>query len=291
MDKYLRFFAIPIAVVAVLFLVTGVTMIVKNDSNERTNTVWTDSRRVFDYADKLTDSDERTLTNLIYELEQKTHTDMAVVILNENLTEYAQSKKNLLPYQVIPRNYLMIYTDDFSFDHGLGWNGVNGDAIVFSDNWNREADGNLYSWVSTSGRHIEGIESYKCSSITSSNLRELDDDAVSSQILEAYSAVMTDLAMEAGGMAPFDWYWPLVAGVIAALIFFLCNFRSKLGNVTVGKSTYVEKGSLHFTQKSDMFTHKTVSKVPIPKSSGSGGGGGGHVSSGGGSFGGGGSFR
>lgn len=298
MSKYLKYFKIPFIIAGVVAVICIVAYFIgvatSSEGSLRNNEYWTSDQRVFDYADKLTPEDELILTNHIYELERQAYVDMAVLILDEDLTPYVDARRDKLGYDVPTSRQVMVYADDFSYENGLGWNGFNGDAIVFIDNWSREADGSVYSWVSTAGRCISMVDSAESSQITSNDLSVLSDNATSAEIRDAYMNVMSDLAAEsisADGIGEsIKWYYVIIGAFVISVIYVIINARSKVGDVTVSDKTYVKDGSVVFAHRADIFLRKSVSRSEKSSSSG-GGGGGSHSSSGGGSFGGGGSSR
>ncbi len=98
-----------------------------------------------------------------------------------------------------------------------------------------------------------------------------------------YSKLAKNIYKKGGVLvAPYSVGIALIVALVIALIYIFVNWRSKLGDVTVNEMTYLEGGSATFTHKSDTFTHKTVTKRKIERSSGSGGGGGGGSHGGGG---------
>lgn len=98
--------------------------------------------------------------------------------------------------------------------------------------------------------------------------------------------------MTTDNQVQIPWGAAPIAGIIAAAIFIMANLPTKMGKVTTGKQTYVNKEDVKMLNQEDTFLSKNVTHVRVSSSSGGGHGGGGggghHVSSGGHSHGGGG---
>ena len=85
--KYFRWVFIVIAVLAiVLAAIKGAQGLAAiTGSHERTNAECTTTQRVFDYADVLTDREEKKLESLIAKREKQTGCDIVLVTLYESL--------------------------------------------------------------------------------------------------------------------------------------------------------------------------------------------------------------
>ena len=293
MKEYLRFFSIPFGLVGVLAIVTIVMSIVKGGADVETvasgNTQRTTTERVFDYADKMTDAEEDKLRKEIAQAEMKTQCDIVVVTLDESLVEYAAQYEDVIG-PVDTSECVMVYADNFYDENMFGYNEAYGDGVLFLDNWYREADGYVYSWMSTSGRAEDKYSSQMIDDLLTDSLEYVEDDPYT-----AYSTMVEYFVidMTGGSVADsiFNPLYILIAAVVISLIFLIVNWSSKKGKRTVTNRTYVVGGNAVFRRKEDRFLYKNVTKRKIESNSSSGGGGGHHHSSGGHSHGGGGHSR
>lgn len=294
MKEYLRFFAIPFSIMGILAIVTVTMFFIKgNDSAETVasgNTLRATTERVFDYADKLTDEEEDLLRKKIARAEQETRCDIVVVTLNESLVEYAAQYKSVIG-SVPTSKCVMVYADNFYDENMFGYDKPHGDGVLFLDNWYRESDGYVYSWMSTSGRAEDKYSSEMIDDLLDEALYDVEDDPY-----VAYATMVEIFVQDMTGKGAVDTilnpiYIP-IAAIVISLIFLLVNWSSKKGKRTTTNRTYVVGGNPVFRRREDRFLYKNVTKQKIESSSSSGGGGGGHHrSSGGHSHGGGGHRR
>ncbi len=306
MTKYLKYFKYPFIITAVLCVIgLGFFAIMKPDVGQvdtvRNNSSWDNSNVVFDYADKLTDDEEASMSEVIRALEAQYCVDIAIVTLYEDLTPYVEA----YGYgSELPTNkQVMVFADNFCDENVMGFNNdvyadqgysvyddygrVRGDSIVFVDNWSRETDGKVHSWISTSGRIMSQLSQSDCESIMDEYLTIGDDD----DPYDAYLGLIKACARKADTEVQPLWGLGASAlfGLVIAVIYIIINWTSKLGSVDVSNTTYLEgNASSAFTRKNDIFINKTLTSHKIESSSG---GSGGHSSSGGFSHGGGGHSR
>ena len=292
MKKFVEIFKIPLIIFAV-FLVIGIACkVITNSRPEiefvRNNTQCTTEERVFDYADKLTDAEEEELRVKISEAELLCGTDIIVLTLNETLEDYAKSFESVIGY-VEPYQYTMVFADNFYDENMFGFDKPYGDGVILVDNWYREADGGVYSWMSTSGKAQDNFTSEDIDFVLDMCLDYVEDDPAYAygyfvELVADHLDPNSNLGDSLGGI--FSVLISLVAGVI----FFLVNFGGKKGEKTVGTRTYVKSGKADVRERQDIFITKTVTRRKIETQTRSGGGGG-HVSAGGRSHGGGGHRR
>ena len=266
------------------------------------------SKRVFDGADMLTDEQERLLEEEISRVEKETCLDIVIVTLNQSLADYEPEYRAKYDMPITPDKYVMVYADKFWEDNRFGYNcpqvmdGTtnSGDGVILVDNVFREPETDkIYTWMGTVGK----AEDYYSSSWIDFRLDRFYD-YVGTDYYRAcsvwISGIETDMHVDhevylsyPGGA--LGWIMIAFAGLFA-LIYYASNASERAGKVTTDEKTYV-MGEAEFPLKTDIFTHKSVSKVynPPAESSRSGGGGGvgggHHVSGGGGSHGGGGHSR
>lgn len=292
MREYFRYFKwlyIIFALVLLLFgfLIAGHAIIAGAANYKRTNTECTTTERVFDYGDVLTDREEDKLRELIAKREKQTGCDIVLITLKESLKDYAREIDPNVNYS----EFVRIYAEEFYENHNFGYNRANGDGVLLVDNWYREDDGRIYTWFCTTGKVKDAY--------TDAGIDHILDNVylyVESNPYRAYKTYVNDFYHDMMGVnvvhmnVPRSIPW--LAGIIAAVIFILCNWRAKRGAKTTTATTYVEGMKPQFRIREDRFIRKSVVQHKIQSSS-SGGHGGGHSGGGGGggSHGGGGHSR
>lgn len=291
MKKFVQIFKIPLIIFA-CFLVVGIVCKIIADNRPmveftRNNSQCT-TERVFDYADVLTDAQEEELRAKISEAELLCGTDIVVVILNESLETYAKSYESVLG-PVEPYQYTMVFADNFYDENAFGFDMPRGDGVLFVDNWYRESDGGVYSWLSTSGKALEQMTTDDTEFILDMALDYVEDDPAYAygylvELVADHLNPNIRLGDGLGGIIS------VIIGLVAGLIFFFVNFGGKKGAKTIGTRTYVKNGKADVVSRQDIFLTKTVSRRKIETQSG-GSGSGSHVSAGGHSHGGGGHRR
>lgn len=290
--NYFKFFFLAIVIVFVVWVGVMIkSMRSTEDETVRVNNVCTETERVFDYGEVLTNEEEESLRELIAEKELEAKCDIILMTMNESLEEYA---KEYDPY-ASGNDFTMIKADNFYDENGFGWNKYqesdDGDGIILLDNWYREADSNVYTWVSTSGAVEHTYSSRMIDELLDDVYRYIETDPY-----EAYKAYVNAVARQMNHpnqrVESLPWAVVFVVPLVIAIVFCLINYTAKAGKKTVIATTYVEGGKPQILANSDIFIRKTVSQRHIERSSSSGGGGGGHhTSSGGHSHGGGGRSR
>lgn len=266
---------IPYIIVAVLFVVYLVASL---GSSGRTNTGLT-TQRVFDYGDVLTDAEEASLTSLIERTENAKKADIIIVTLNESLEAYALSYEP----SVRSSEYVRVFAENFYEENQFGYDTAVGTGTLFVDNWYREADGSIYSWMLTSGDVKDDFTQTEVEYLLDDVLMDVDNDPYG-----AYCKFVTTFSSNYKTSIPS---WAVLAiALVGTGIFVGVNMNLKSGKKTTVANTYVSGGRPDVRVKRDMFLNKVVTKRVIPKSNG--GGGGGHGGGGGGGgFGGGGHSR
>lgn len=295
LKNYIRHFRFYFLAILILAVIWALLFVINNRDSQtafvRTNQECTTQERVFDYADVLNDSQEADLRALISEKEAQTGCDIVLVTLNESLEDYAKAYESGLGY-LEPYQYTMVYADNFYDEHLFGYDKPYGDGVLLLDNWYREADGNVYSWLSTCGRAEAQFSEGMIERLLDQALENVDEDPYGAyrEYVTLFAQAMTQ-GMDTRVEIPI--YVPVLGALIAAGIYIGVNLQMNKGMKTVNLNTYVKGGRPRMKRKEDIFLRKTVSKRHIERNSGSGGGGGGghHVSSGGVSHGGGGHSR
>lgn len=270
MKRYFKYFMIPFIITIIIVVVSlgiGISGKIRN-SEERYNTSWDNTECVYDWAGKMTDSEIASLNDRIMYWQEKCHADIVWITIDDAEYGYLSAVKE--------------FGEWFTEEYGLGYTGSNTDSFVFVDNWSRGGDGKIHTWITTTGSRIRN-------NLTDSEVEEILYilDEIPSDDSDPYVQYM-EILDKCGKQTrayhpPFAWFYAFIAGIIAAGLFILLNWRSKLGDNTVTSSTYLEGGKAQFPVLQDIFNHKTVTKHKIESSSsGSGGGGGGGGSHGGG---------
>lgn len=295
MKSYLRYFRVYFIIILVLALIwLGIKLFGRSETvYVRANTEYTTTERVFDYADKLTDTEEAQLATLIAEREAQTGCDIVLVTLNESLKEYAAGYADRIG-NVPASQYVMVYADNFYDEHMFGFNKPHGDGVLLLDNWYREEDGNVYSWLSTCGRAMDRYSSSMIDSLLNEALEDVDTDpygAYSKYINRFYA----DMTGEIDVYDSVPAIMLIAIALIVAVIYVVVNLSNNKGKDTTNINTYLAQSGPRVRNHSDVFIRRTVSRRKLPqndsRSGSGGGGGGGHTSSGGVSHGGGGHSR
>jgi len=302
MKEWLNYFKIWFLVCGILLLCLFISFVAvfkdtETSNAKRVNKVCTETERVFDYADVLTDKEEDALRELIAEREKQTQCDIVLLIMNESLEDYATAYD---PY-AYGSDWAMIKADNFYDEYGFGWNKYqesdDGDGVLLLDNWYRESDGKIHTWLSTSGKAKDKYSD----SMIDNLLDEVYEYDIETEPYKAYKAYVEtfyqDMTYSGPGVERIDFPWIGVLGIslVAAIIFIVVNVSGKEGKKTVQMNTYLGGiGRPVYKVNENRFIRKQVTTRHIDRSSGSGSGGGGggsHISAGGHSHGGGGHSR
>lgn len=250
------------------------------------------TQRVYDYADVLTDEQERKLTQAIAEYEERGKCDIILVLISEEMGRSdATWERNM-----------MNYADDFYDEGAFGYDKPHGDGVLILDNWYEDSNGSQQgTWISTSGKMEDIIGPSEENDILDAMYAYISNDPV-----KGYEAAIRKTALWGSGEAAkagegqISWLAVVVVPIIVAVIFALTNINQKAAKDTTTASTYVAGGKPQIRRRQDDFLRKTVTSVRIQTESRSGSSGGSHrgggsaghhVSSGGHSHGGGGRRR
>lgn len=274
---YFRFWFIGIGIL-LAFVLAG-TLLNGMVKESRGNTQ-APEKRVYDYADVLSDAEEIQLEEYISSCENRSHIDLVLVTVSEDMEALDYSWENAM----------MNYADDFYDDNLFGYNKVHGDGALLLDNWYEGQEG---SWLSTCGSVYHKFSNYDIDRVLDKVYFRIDTSPY-----EAYKAYVDETcrlmdAYSAGVSIP--WLAIVFLPIIVAVVFALSHLKQKKAEDTTKANTYVQDGKARVNVKSDNFIRKNVVTRRIETSSSSGGGhrggGGGHVSRSGVSHGGGGRRR
>ncbi len=276
MGSYFKYFKIPIIITVVISIICLALFIKGSNSVDtyRYNNEYDNSVCVYDYANKMTDEEVSYLNEYLRNIEAYNCVDIAYLILDDAEYGYLDA--------------VQMYAQDFAINNNMGFNGPGGDTIVFIDNWSRGGDGRIHSWIATRGDRINSdLSNSRCEDILMV-LDEIPDDYADPY--EQYMRIAQYIGYATKTYKPpFSMLVCFIVSLVLAGIYVIINLKSKVADITVNNSTYLNGGRATFPVRRDIFLHKTVTKRKIERSSSSGGSSGG--GGGGGSFGGGGHSR
>lgn len=280
--EYFRYFKWLYIILAAAALLTAVLhaghwVLAKTMNYQRTNTECVTDERVFDKADVLTDKEEEKLRRLIAKREKQTGCDIVLVTLNEPLAEYARE----IEPSVISEEYVRVYAEQRWENDGFGFDRPDGDGVMLVDNWSREDDGMIHTWLCTTGRARDAYYVEDIDHLLENVYRYVEKDPY-----RAYKTYVNNFYHDMMGWnvshMSVPGFVPWIIGMIAAVIFAASNWRSKEGKKTTTATTYVAGREPVFRVAQDRFLRKTVIQRKIETSSGGHGGGGGRSHGGGG---------
>ena len=270
MKKFRIFIIVMLVLSAILFgvyFIVWATYTSNIATPERDNTLCDTDERIFDTADKLTESEETVLRDKISKYEKKLGADIVIVLMNEDIGG------NNVSFEPITN-----YTVNFYQEHNFGWNS-NKDGIIMVANY---YDG--FIWIESWGKLDEKYDDNLRQELCNNTLVDLKENP--------YDACMTFVKGVSRDMTKLGFikiYWSewvnfLIAGIVS-IIFLLANTYRKPGKKTTDKSTYLKDGVVNILDKKDILISKKVTHHTINTGSGGsgggGGGGGGHSGSGG----------
>ncbi|NLL77980.1 MAG: TPM domain-containing protein [Clostridiales bacterium] len=289
MKQYFLYFKWLFAITALLGLIYAGTLTLHSAARagERENTECLTSERVFDYGNVLSDKEENKLRELIAKREKQTGCDIVIVTLNESLKEYARDREPDVSYE----EFVRVYAEEFYDENKFGYDKPIGDGVLLVDNWFREDNGKIYTWLCTVGKADEKYGSALVDHLLDNVYRYVEKNPY-----KAYKTYVNEVYHDmtgTGEITAFLPYWlPFVLSVVIALIFIAVHWSYKKGKKTTLATTYVSGGEPGMNRKEDTLINKVVTKRHIERSSESGGGiGSGGSSGGGGHHGGGGHSR
>lgn len=261
-----------------------VIYLVKMNANlkhdDRSNAQCFTTQRLFDYADRLTDSEETELLADMEKLEDKAGMDVVIVIIDDDTDLSDAGIYDLYNTQTVAETFCDYYR--FGWED---WSTNGGEAttsIVVVTNWGNNV-GYTNAWMCTSGRAKSFIGDVEAQDIVEDGY-----EILRSNPLGGYQRMLdgTLTAMKNGGGrgSVIEWWMCILVSLIVSIIFFVVNFSKKAGKDTTNAATY-SKGNAQVLDRRDMFIRKEVHSVKISSESS---GGGSHGGGGGGSHGGGG---
>ena len=285
MNKTMKKFLVTMFVILGIGILCFIMYSVKSKANlkhdARSNEDCMTNERVFDYADKLSDSEEETLRSDIEELENLVGMDVVIVTVDQNtdLSEFGASAiGGDIEYNTKEIAEKICDTYRFGWEEWPDGTYLNGKdastSVVIVANWQPT---DRYVYLCTSGKARKRISDSKAVSITKYGGKKLREDPFTGfeRILKKTKSAMKS---SGGGINFLSGPICALVALVAAIIFFAVNYSKKAGKDTTTASTY-SKGNAEILDRRDMFIRKEVHSVKIQSdsgSSGSSGGGGGH---------------
>lgn len=284
MKQYFSYFKWLFIVLGVLAVITGavaaINAIASNTTYIRKNNA-APEQRVYDYADVLTNAEEKELEELIAKREVQIGCDIVLVTIDESLYDkYGVTVDTDSNWEMC----MIQYAEDFYIDNQFGFNrpGEEGDGALLLHNWDPVEKG-LH--LAHGGRVWDHYSDAMIEDVLDEIYYEAKNDPY-----EAYKYYVENMYYEMSGKASHINLNPfilLIIAVIAAAIFIATHIKPKEGSKTTTSSTYVENGSIKFNVQRDELINKFVTKRVIQSSSGGGSRSSGGRSSGGSRMGGG----
>ncbi len=272
-------------------------------------------QRVFDYGELLTDEEEEKLEKLIDKRQRQTGYDIVLVTLNMDVSDYNNIDRAGIfarDYEDIMNEHGSTYRDDFyqwayesdydRFDlylfqrafwdeYRFGFDGHEkgvtdeGKGVIFVDNWY-----NNQTWFGTAGDD-DLIDKYeKNDAAASTHMLMTVGKRVEANPYQAYKFYINNFYYDITEWIPFNFYinrfWPLILGIIIAVIAYLIRSAQYKAKDTTTASTYVN-GAPKMNVCNDVLvntyvTSRTISSGSSGGRGGGGFGGGGHGGHGGG---------
>ncbi len=285
MNKTMKKFLVTMFVILGIGILCFIMYLVKSKANlkhdARSNEDCMTNERVFDYADKLSDSEEETLRSDIEELENLVGMDVVIVTVDQNtdLSEFGASAiGGDIEYNTKEIAEKICDTYRFGWEEWPDGTYLNGKdastSVVIVANWQPT---DRYVYLCTSGKARKRISDSKAVSITKYGGKKLREDPFTGfeRILKKTKSAMKS---SGGGINFLSGPICALVALVAAIIFFAVNYSKKAGKDTTTASTY-SNGNAEILDRRDIFIRKEVHSVKIQSDSdsgGSSGGGGGH---------------
>ncbi len=290
--KYFRWLFI-ITGVLILIYIGGMIFLAEPGPGARQNTECATTERVFDYGDVLTDKEEGKLRKLIAKREKQTGYDIVLITLNESLKEYATQIEPEVTYD----EFVRVYAEEFYDDNKFGFNKPIGDGVLLVDNWFREDDGNIYTWICAVGEADGRLGYYGIENLLDKVYEHIEKNpykAYRAYVEAFYDSMVENKIYDLSVFLPFAA--PFNIALVVAVLYIVIHLGVNKGKKTTIASTYVNGGNPNIKRKEDVFinkvvTHRRIERNTSTSGSSGGGGGGGSSSGGGGRHGGGGRSR
>ena len=254
-----------------------------NINNVKSTPYVDSSLKVYDFADILTDTEEKQIYNKIQDFIEHTNIDMVFVSID---MPYSYDSKNedfaadFYDYNDFGLNFdkyngILLLRNNYSSDRYYDIYTF-GDAQLYFDQgrYDNILDG-IYSDF-TSKRYLDGISKFV------SDCTYYYDKGYASKYGHAY--------IDDDGFIQYNYYVPIIPCLggslfITLIIMLILVKKNKMVRKATTASEYLDKGTINYTEHLDQFTHSHTTHYTVSSSSGGGshGGssGGGHSSGGG----------
>ena len=268
---YFRYWFIGIGILAVACIVAALSA--RTRDMPRANNE-APKERVYDYADVLTDAEEKDLREYIAKTERELHIDIVLVTFSQSVEGQEAMEQYGLRSADWEQN-MRDLADDFWDENKFGYNaGFEGDGVLLLHNWYEGQNG---EHLSTSGRVEERF-----------SLHDIDevlyavDDYYASDPYRAYMAYVKEVERLMGHSLslPFSWGLVIVLPILVAVFYAVNGASQKKARNTVAVNAYVTGGKPELNGQEDVLIRKNVTSRRIETQTAKGGSGGG--SSGGG---------
>lgn len=312
MKKFIRFLLILCGIIAVMallpFVYSQVALTARaSQVGERNNSDCTAARRVFDYADVLTDRQEERLQRLIDKRQRQLGLDIVIVTIDEDVgsNPYDSSYNNTIYFAENFYEYFKFGYDGHYSAPGAEYTTMEhhtagdstGAGVIYVDNWydlNGYAESAFLAYKGASG-NLDYNRAYQIY-LDQGKLEELEQDVWEYSYTNpylSYRRMINHLTADMVGPNLVELhikdFFTIFLPIIVAALFLLFNLGKKLGKKTTNMTTYVQGGQADITAKRDVFLSKHTTQRHIDTSSGGGhsggggggGGGGGHSGGGG----------
>lgn len=214
--------------------------------SERTNTECLLEERVFDYAEKLSITEEDKLRTFIDQDEKKIGADIILITIDDENINTSEK--------------LMNYVNGFYDENKFGWNKPCGDGIIYVDNWATNQ-----VWVSTSGKMQNIYTDNMINKLINEVCENVNEDIYESYKL--YSKIIVNDVL--GGKINFITLMISIGvSIIISIIFIFINCFNLEGEDTTTKSTYVNKNDFKIVRKNDNFLTENIIRVKVGSSDG-----------------------
>lgn len=248
------------------------------------------SEKIYDFSDVLTDEEEENLYNKVINFISKTKIDMVIVTINKTWSDYQIEE----------------FADDF-FDYndfGMNMSDTSYDGILVVRNTN---DYNRYYYISTGGMGQVYFPKDRVNDILDDMYNGMHNDlyyeGFNSFIDSSYQNYLLgipskyegatvdkkgDLYDSNGKLVSYEtgvYRLPygialIIASIVTLITMIILISKNRMIEKATKAKEYLDKNSVNYTKKEDVFLHTHTTSYKITSSSGSGGGGSHHSSSG-----------
>ena len=272
----------------------------RNEKNVMNTPYIDNTEKVYDFAELLTDSEEKELVNLIDDYIEEYNMDMAIVTTND--TDFRNSQE---------------YADDFydynNFGIGSTWDGLlflidmdnrqmyittTGEAIrIYNDNRINSILDRTYTYIAKQDYYncaksfVTATTSYAKSGIPKENTNSHINSSTGNIVYDDVGSLVRALVNLGHSML----FGAIAGGIITLIFILVANSKHKVVRKATQAKQYLVNGSVSYSAKEDRFISTHTTRVYDPpssssssSSSSSGGHSSTHSSSSGGSHGGGG---